>query len=744
MGQLTQAVQTIQAKVNFQALALKPNARVPELWVQDAGADKAEIYPLLGDRYLLGRSSKSCDVVVRNPVVSQVHLSVSRDSSQRRHPFTIKDENSTNGIYLGKRRVNTLELRHGDILTLGPPELAASVRLQYVDPPPKYVKVATWGAYGVGVLTALAALGIGVEWLKAPAVRPLPTASHGPVVVYADDGKTPLRPPRNTAHVEMRRLSDFGTYLPNALVASEDSRFYWHVGVDPLGIVRAVLVNRRYGGYQQGASTLTQQVARSLFRDYVGAEDSLSRKLREALVALKLETAYSKNFILLTYLNRIYLGVDTYGFEDASRYYFDKPAKNLTLSEAATLVGILPAPNDFNPCGDRQTLQKAIDLRNRVIIRMLAQGKISQDEANQARRSPVEVSPKVCKEQSSTIAPYFYSYIFQELQSLLGDQLAREGNFIIETQLNPRMQAQADAALRNSIYNSGPTYGFSQGAIVTLDSSTGRVLAMTGGVDYKTSQFNRATLAQRQPGSTFKVFTYTAAIEQGISPSQSYSCDSLNWGGFTYPGCHSGGGSLDIATGLARSENVIALRVARSIGLDKVVGMARRLGIKSPLNPVPGLVIGQSEVNVLEMTGAFGALANHGVWNRPRLISRILDSSSCGDRSNWKTCRVIYPLDQSDSDTKVKVLQPEVTDVMTDLLRGVIQNGTGRSAAIGMGEAGKTGTTNDNKDLWFIGYIPSQQIVTGIWLGNDNSHPTYGSSAQAAQLWGEYMGKVVK
>ena len=372
VGQVTQAVQTIQAKVNFQALSLNPKARVPELWIQEAGADKAEVYPLLGDRYLLGRSSKSCDIVVRNPVVSQVHLSLSRDVNNRKSPFAIKDENSTNGIYQGKRRIDKLALRHGDVFTLGPPELAASVKVQYVDKPPLYVKAATWAAYGVSGVTALVALAIGLESTKFSVV-PLPSPTQGPVVIYARDGETPLRPPRTTAHVDMKRLTDFSTYLPKAVVASEDSRFYWHLGVDPVGVLRAVIINVQGKGFQQGASTVTQQVARSLFRDYVGAEDSLGRKLKEAVVALKLETFYSKDFLLLTYLNRIYVGSDTYGFEDASRYYFDRAAKDLTLAQSATLVGILPAPNAFDLCGNSDGL-KAIDYRNRVIARMSEQG----------------------------------------------------------------------------------------------------------------------------------------------------------------------------------------------------------------------------------------------------------------------------------------------------------------------------------------------------------------------------------
>ncbi|MBE9007262.1 transglycosylase domain-containing protein [Fortiea sp. LEGE XX443] len=743
LGQLTQAVNTIQARVDFSKLALKPNAKVPELWVQDAGADKAEVYPLLGDRYILGRSSKSSDIVVRNPVVSQIHLSLSRDSTQSKPVFVIRDENSTNGIYRGKRRLSSLELRDGDIITLGPPELAASVRLQYVDPPAWYVKAATWAGYGVGGATALLALVIGVESLKF-SVRPLPTATRAPVIVYARDGSTPLREPRTTSHVDMKQLQEFGPYLANAVVASEDSRYYWHVGVDPLGILRAVLINTRSGDLQQGASTVTQQVARSLFREYVGSQDSLGRKLREAIVALKLETFYSKDEILLMYLNRVFLGGDTSGFEDAAKYYFEKSAKELTLAEAATLVGILPAPNAFDFCGDGPNKLEAADYRNRVIKRMLEMGKISQEDANRGRRSTVQISPKVCEQQAKTIAPYFYSYVFQELESILGEGAAREGNYIIETQLDQSIQAQAEASLRNSVSTSGSTFRFSQGAIVTLDSKTGSILAMVGGTDYRKSQFNRAFQAKRQPGSTFKIFAYAAALQQGFSPYKSYSCAPLPWQGFTYKPCRSGADvNMDIATGLALSENPVALRVARELGLNKVVTMAQNLGVKSQLDPVPGLVLGQSVVNVLEMTGAFGAIGNQGMWNPPHAINRILDSGDCKDRNDLKTCRVIYSFDQNREANK-RVLTTEVANEMTTLMQGVVTRGTGRSAAIGMGEAGKTGTTDKNVDLWFIGFIPRRRLVTGVWLGNDNNSPTSGSSAQAAQLWGKYMSRIAR
>ncbi len=737
LGAITQAVQTI-AKVNFNQLALKPNAKVPELWVQDAGAAKAEVYPLLGDRYLLGRSSKASDIVVRNPVVSHVHLSLSRDS-RRRTPFVIKDEDSTNGIYRGKRRVNNISLRHGDVFTLGPPELAAAVRIQYIDPPPWYSEFIRYSFYGVSGITALMAMLVGVESTKFQ-VRPLPRSVNGPVIVYARDGQTPLRPPQNNAHLELKQLQDFSPYLSKAILASEDSRYNWHLGVDPIGILRALLTNVRGGGIREGGSTLTQQLARSLFRDYVGTQDSGGRKFREAVVALKLESYYSKDELLLTYLNRVFLGIDLYGFEDASRFYFAKSAKDLSLSEAATLAGILPGPNSFNPI---QNYQLAVQYRDRVIERMRAMGTISQEEADRARRSRIDINPKARQYLQSTIAPYFYNYVFDELEFLLGEQLAREGNFIVETGLNPRLQKVAEASLKNSIENDGASAGFSQGAVVTLNTTTGEVLALVGGVDYLQSQYNRATQALRQPGSTFKIFTYAAALERGIPASKTYSCEPLSWGGQSYNGCERTSGSADMYRGLAQSENAIALRVAQDVGLDNVLGMARRLGITSPLRSSPGLVLGESEVNVLQLTGAFGVLANRGLGNRPHVIKRIIDSSDCKDRSELKNCRVIYDY-QKDGVANRQLISEGVADTMTDMLQGVVRGGTGSSAALGLGEAGKTGTTNDNKDLWFVGYIPSQQLVTGVWLGNDDNSSTGGGSANAAQLWGEYMREVAR
>lgn len=735
LGTVTQAFKSVQQKVNFNDLALKSGARPATLEVTtQTGAQR---FPLLGDRYLLGRSSQDSDIVVNSPIVSQIHASLTRDPNRPGRPFILKDKNSTNGIYRGKKRLSYWVLQHGDVLTLGPGDLAEGVTVRYLDPPPWYLQTVRYGLYGFSGVTALVGLWIvGVEWPRIP-MRPIPESVQGPVVIYAEEGGQviPLRPEPTQAHQEKRRLSEYSPYLPKAVVASEDTRYYWHLGVDPLGVARALVTNVRSGETREGGSTLTQQLARSVYREYVGTDDSTGRKVREAIVALKLESFYSKRELLLYYLNRVYLGGNLYGFEDAAQFYFGKSASDLTLSEAATLVGILPAPNAFNPV---QNYEAAVAYRDRVLDRMAALGMVSAEEARRARRSRIEISPKARQELQSIRAPYFYSYVFEELEAVLGTQLAREGNFIVEASLDLDLQQQAERTLSEDIASNGQALGYSQGALVTLRADTGEIQALVGGADYQASQFNRATQALRQPGSTFKVFAYAAALEEGIATSSTWDCSSFTWQGQQFEGCRGGGGAVDMYTAMARSDNVVALRIAESVGLDAVIRMAQRLGIDSELRLSPGLILGESEVTPIALTGAFGAIANDGVWNPPHGIRRVLDSSDCTDPNDANSCRVIYEFGQT-GDTQRQVLNPQVAGQLTGLLQGVVQSGTGRDAFLGLGEAGKTGTTNDNRDLWFVGYVPRSQLVTGIWLGNDDNTPTGGSSGQAAALWGRYM-----
>jgi penicillin-binding protein 1A len=732
---VTKAVQKIESKVNFKALNLKQGTQTPELRVREANSLEAKVYPLLGDRYTLGRSSR-CDIQVLDPVVSQVHLCLKRNKKQPRS-FIVEDEQSTNGIYRGKQRFKSLVIYHGDNFTLGPPELANAIAVQYYNPPPLWMSLIRWGLYGTSGLLGLLVMWIAVEWSKVD-VYPLPRESTRPVVVYAGDDETPINPVASNTHRELEKLADFSPYLPQAVIASEDSRYYWHLGVDPLGIARAVAINLQSSQLRQGASTITQQLARSLFPE-VGRQNTAGRKIREMLVAFKLEAIYSKNHILKTYLNRVYLGIGSYGFEDAARFYFDKSAADLDLSEAATLVAILPAPNLYNPVKDYDT---AVGLRNRVIDRMLQLKMISEEEADRARRTRIEVSPNARKTLSSTVAPYFYSYVLDELQTLLGSSVANEGNFIVETQLDIDLQKQAEAALKYSVDEDGARFGYSQGALVTLDSQTGAIMALVGGVDYNRSQFNRAVQAKRQPGSTFKVFAFAAALERDISPNTEYSCDAVSWKGQLYRGCERSSGDIDLYRALAQSENAVTLRVARDIGLNSVIEIAKRLGINSSLTEAPGLVLGQSEVSVLEITGAYTAFADDGVWHRPHAIARILDGSDCTDSQDRETCRVIYEFDR-DPNNRREAISEKVAERMTKMLRKAVEDGTGKSAYLDEGEAGKTGTTNNSVDLWFIGYLPKKDLVTGIWLGNDDNSPTNGSSYQAAALWGRYMRSVL-
>lgn len=739
LGRITQAFQAAQGRVEFSKLALKQGSRNATLHV--TVGDQDTVYPLLGEHYILGRSSQQSDIVVGSPIVSQVHATLTRDRTLPGEPFVLKDRDSTNGVYRGKKKITRTVLNHGDTYTLGPPELTDAVTVRYIDPPPWYVQTARYGLYGfTGLSLAVGAWIVALEWPKIP-MRPMPESVQGPLVVLAqEDGvSVPLQKQLSQAHREQARITDFSPYLPQAVIASEDSRYYWHLGVDPIGTLRALVTNVQSGEIREGGSGITQQLSRSIYREYVGTEDSTGRKVREAIVALKLETFYSKNDLLRLYLNRIFLGGNLYGFEDAAQFYFDKSSKDLTLSEAATLVGILPAPNLFNPV---QNYDAAIEYRDGVLNRMVSLGMVSQEEARRARRTRIEISPKAREQLQSTRAPYFYSYVYEELERVLGASLAREGNFIVLTSLDLGMQAKAETALKEAIASAGQEQAFSEGALVTLETQSGAIKAMMGGVDYQVSQFNRASQALRQPGSTFKVFAYAAALEQGQSPGKTYDCSNLFWEGQEFQGCRSGAGSLDMYGAMARSENVVALRIAQEAGLSSVIQTARRLGIESELAARPGLVLGESEVTPLEITGSFAAIANEGTWNRPHGVLQVLDSSDCIDPKDVKTCRVIYEFGQA-ADAQVAALQPEIANTLVGLLQGVVQGGTGRDAFLGLGEGGKTGTTNDNRDLWFVGFVPNRNLTTGIWLGNDDNSPTSGSSAQAAAIWGNYMRKVV-
>jgi peptidoglycan glycosyltransferase len=569
-------------------------------------------------------------------------------------------------------------------------------------------------------ISGLALLGLGR--LQVP-VRAGLGASRGPVLLF-DGADRPLIAADSQQHQEQRALNGYPAVLVDALLASEDSRFWWHPSIDPIGTARALVTNLSGGRVLEGGSTLTQQLARSLYPEQVGRGETLGRKWRELLVALQLEAGHSKRDLLLSYLNRVYLGVG-WGFEDASRRYFAKPARQLQLEEAALLVGLLPSPHGFDPCSNPQG---ALNARNRVLLKMVEAGRLSQEQARRARRQPLRLAPQACSAdgaQAGQPVPFYTDQVKRDLEALLGADVAAEGNFLVSTYLDPVLQQVVERRLRN-LLNSGA--GPQQGAVVVLDSRSGGVLAIAGGRDYSQSQYNRASMALRQPGSTFKLFAYLAALEQGIQPSDSVGCGPLEWGGQRFEsGC---GGSLSLQSAFASSSNTAALRLARRVGLERLVETARRLGITSPLEPVPGLALGQAEVLLIELTAAYGAVANNGIWHPATTIRQLTDAEQQRTGSNGAEQRLT---------TGRRVLSEAQARQMQSLLRSVLRNGTGRAARLGGEEGGKTGTTNDGRDLLFIGYEPSRHWVAGVWLGNDDNSPTGASSALAAELWGEII-----
>lgn len=714
-------------------LQRKPGMRVPKLEVIRSG--RREVFALVADRYVIGRNPKECDIVVITPLISQVHAELVRDQRQSKARFYIRDHDSTNGVYrqqgLSRQRIRSAPLRHNAKISLGPPELKESITLRFIDPPPWYV--GCWYALGklLGLLVLLLGLAIAWEWQKF-SVKPLPPFVQGPIEVLAQDG-TSISPADLPPHTELKTLAEFGQFLPQAVLISEDRTFYWNVGIDPVGILRAIVTNVVQGQLREGASTVTQQLARNALRNgYVGSGDTPGRKWREMVAALKLTATYSKEEILTFYLNRVYLGYGVHGFRDAALFYFGKEPNQLSLSEAATLAGILPAPERINPFRNKQL---ALEYRDRVLQRLANAKKVTPEEAERARRSVLKLNTDALKEVQGTLAPYFYSYIFDELTELLGENFAREGNLIVATDLDLDWQQQSDRALQNFVSMAGSAYNFSQGAMVTIDTRTSAIRAMTGGVDFQKSQFNRASQARRQPGSTFKLFAYGAALAGGISPDRVFDCSPM--GGVS--GCRSGGGGLDMYTGFALSENVVAIRVGETIGLNKVVKLARDLGITSKLEANASMVLGSYEVSMLEMAGAYGAVANGGQYLPVHGIVKIWDSSDCQNPKQVDTCRLIY-----EADAKPRPVLPlEVANTLEQMMAMVVSQGTGRAAAIPQAKTiGKTGTTDDNRDLWFIGIAPDRHVLTAVWLGNDEG-VTDGNSSLAAQLWGEYMAKIL-
>jgi membrane peptidoglycan carboxypeptidase len=697
----------------------------PQLLVHQ-GLTQPQTVDLLPGQYRIGRDS-NLDVVIDNGAVSREHALL----EGRGRTWVLRDAGSTNGLWWQGRRIRELLLNDGDRVQLGPPSQADLPTLQFSLPPlPELQRLrATIGWMICG------GLGCGATLLLLSAalmpIRGSLATVRGPLALYDRNGR-PISSLDTIKHRELGGLSEYPGVLVDALLASEDSRFWWHPGVDPIGTARALFTNLLGGRVLQGGSTLTQQLARSLYPDEVGNGETLQRKWRELLVALQLEARYSKRDLLLSYLNRVYLGVG-WGFEDAARHYFGRSARELSLEEAALLVGLLPSPNGYDPCVDPAA---SLASRNQVLNKMAATGRISDDRARRATRAPVVIAPQACRSNPALRgAPYYTDQVRRDLQQLVGPDAAQQGNYLIDTHLDPVLQQRIESLLRRWI-DTHRDQQVSQGAVVVLDYRTGGIVAIAGGRDYSSSQFNRASMAMRQPGSTFKVVPFTLALERGLAAGSVVPCDPLNWGGIHYSSPCRGG--LSLTTALASSSNTAALRLSRRVGLESVVQKARDLGIDSPMRAVPGLVLGQSEATLLEMSSLYAAIANGGIWHAPRTIRRLVDAERCQGLADQR-CRRAADQAAPLANPGRRATTPRVSDTLRTMLQAVVRQGTGRAAYRGGGEGGKTGTTNDSRDLWFIGFDPARHWVVGVWLGNDDNRPTRAGSGLAAALWNEII-----
>ena len=579
---------------------------------------------------------------------------------------------------------------------------------------------------GVGFTGSAIALGWGISVLEKNTQESvedvLVYSPPGTLKITSSDGAI-LQEIGPVSHDKLK-ASNIPPLVKQAFIASEDRRFYDHRGVDPQGILRAAFSNLQAGDVVEGASTITQQLARLVF---LNQDRNYGRKIREMRLAQKIEEKYTKNEILQQYLNLIYLGSGAYGVADAAHAYFSKTPDKLTLAEAATLAGIVPAPSRYSPIENKELATKR---RNEVLNKMADAGFITPEQAKAAILEPLTLKTSPLK-RFNRQAPYFTDYVLKQLPGYIPEKAIKAGGLTVETTLNLAWQKHADEVVRKAVAQYGQWQRFSEAALVTIDPRTGQIKTMVGGKDFNNNQFNRVTQAKRQPGSTFKPILYAAAIAAGISPDKTYLNAPFTVNGYTPEnyGDKYTGAPMSLREALKNSVNVVAVRLLLDVGWNPVIKLARKMGIESPLEPTYSLALGSWVMTPLEMTSAYGTFPNKGVHVRSSAIKRVLDRHG----------RVIYQ-----SQTKFSpALDPESNAISISLMRGVVTGGTGRPAQLGDRQvAGKTGTSDKARDLWFIGYIP--QLVTGIWLGNDNNTPTKGASTTAAIMWQQFMVDAVK
>lgn len=519
---------------------------------------------------------------------------------------------------------------------------------------------------------------------------------------------------RGAFHGDILRLEDLPPYLPAAFIATEDRRFYQHGPVDPIGLVRAFWVNFRAGRTVQGGSSITQQLAKNLF---LSSDRTYTRKIRELFISVWLERHLSKDEILTLYINRIYMGASTYGLDAASQFYFGHSAREASVAEAAMLAGLPKAPSRYAPTNNLSSAQGRASV---VLGNLVKAGILTEEEAKEARDNPATPQQR----ENTYGQNYFIDFVATEVARLIGKQT---GNVTVRTTLDPKLQRAAERAVTNNLAARSEDLGVGQAAAVTLGID-GSVRAMVGGKDYFESQFNRAVQAKRQPGSAFKPFVYLTALEMGEKTDSVWEDSPVRIGRWT-PTNYSDTyvGRVTMREAFEKSINTVAAKIAQKVGTVNVIERANRLGITSPLIAVPSIALGTEEVSLLEITAAYVPFATNGMAAPKYAVVRITSDTE----------RVLYT---HPSREPKRIIEKEVATAMNHLMYQVIYRGTGTKAGLGdRPAAGKTGTSQDWRDAWFIGYTP--KYVTGVWIGNDDATPTNRATGGSlpAVIWRDIM-----
>ncbi len=566
--------------------------------------------------------------------------------------------------------------------------------------------LAVWGFVGVAGLFAYYAT-------QLPPIEQLAVPKRPPnIAILAVDGS--LLANRGDTGGAAVHLSELPPYLPKAFVAIEDRRFYQHFGIDPIGVGRAVFRDVTGRGGMEGGSTLTQQLAKNLF---LTQERTLSRKIQEAILALWLERKYSKDQILELYLNRVYFGSGAFGVEAAAQKYFCKSARQVTLSEAAVLAGLMKSPTRLAP---NHNLPAANERAAEVITAMAEQGHITEAMAKLALSAPAQV----VREKGAGSINYAADYVMDMLDDTVG---AIDEDIVVTTTLDPAMQAGAERALTEELNAKGDKLGVEQGALIALDPEGG-VKALVGGRNYADSQFDRAVLAKRQPGSAFKPFVYLAALDSGLTPDtvrEDAPISIKGWNPENYSREYFG--PVTLTKALSLSLNTVAVRLGLEVGPKTVVRTAHRLGITSELEANASIALGTSEVTPLELVAAYAAFANGGIGVQPHVIARVRTANG----------KLLYARKNASFG---RVIDPQYVAMMNDMMQETLLTGTAHKAELpGWQAAGKTGTSQDWRDAWFVGY--TSYLVAGVWLGNDDGAPTKKVSGGnlPVEIWSRFM-----